>query len=329
MARNGQRTLPRLLEDLCGQDYPHNQIEVLLVDSMSTDSTRAIMEDFAAQHPDFKDIRVLVNPNRTLPCGCNVALKNYTGDAIVRVDAHASIPPEFISKNVRVLESGEMVCGGQRPNIIDEYSPWKRILLTAEQSMFGSSIASYRHSNQCRYVSSIFHGMYRREVYDKVGPYDERLARTEDNDMSFRIREAGFRICYDPEIVSYQHTRNSLQTMLRQKYLNGYWIGKTMGINPKCFSTFHFVPFAFVLGILFTTCLALLGHPFLSALMWTAYGVVCLLFSVLEIRKQSFHWTSLLLPFVFLILHVCYGWGTLVGLAELPFWLHKMHRSRQ
>jgi cellulose synthase/poly-beta-1,6-N-acetylglucosamine synthase-like glycosyltransferase len=285
------------------------------------------MERFAAEDHGFAGVKVLKNPRKILPCGCNVALEHYTGDAIVRIDAHASVPADFIRKNVEVLESGEFVSGGQRPNIIDEKSPWKETLLTAEQSMFGSSIAPYRHSTAKAYVSSIFHGMYRREVYDKVGPYNELLTRTEDNDMSYRIRQAGYRMCYVPRIISYQHTRNSLKKMLRQKYLNGYWIGKTIGINPHCFSLFHFVPLAFVLAILVTTVLALCGMPLLAELMWGAYLLLILGVSVVEcVKKPS--WTNLLLPVLFFLLHVSYGAGTLVGLIEMPFWVRKIRKKK-
>lgn len=326
VAYNEEETLPKLLDDLKRQDYPHEKIEVLLIDSMSKDKTWEIMCAFAESEHDFLRVVTLKNPNKTLPYGCNVALEHYTGDAIVRIDAHASIPHDFLSKNVRLLESGEDVCGGKRPNIIDEDTPWKKTLLLAEQSMFGSGISIYRRSEKKRYVSSIFHGMYRREVYDTVGPYNVLLTRTEDNDMSQRIQEAGYKICFDPEIVSYQHTRNSLSKMLRQKYLNGYWIGKTMGINSKCFSLFHFVPFAFVAGILLTTVLAVCGLPLLAALMWSLYGALVIGVTVLELFRHPFSVTHLGLPFLFLALHLSYGVGTLVGLAELPFWLKRIKK---
>lgn len=327
VAYNEEATLPRLLEDLTAQDYPHDQIEVLLIDSMSSDHTWEIMQRFAAEDHGFARVAVLKNPKKNIPCGHNVALDNYTGEALVRVDAHASIPADFIAQNVRVLESGEMVCGGRRPNIIDEATPWKETLLTAEQSMFGSSIASYRRSEERMYAKSLFCGMYRREVYDAVGHYNELLPRSEDNDMTYRVRQAGYRLCYDPSIEFYQHTRNSLKKMLRQKYLNGYWIGKTMGINPHCFSLFHFVPFVFVLGIIFTTILALCGLPLLAKLMWGAYLLLIVGVSVAEfIKKPSV--TNLLLPVLFFLLHVSYGVGTLVGLIEMPFWVKKVREKQ-
>lgn len=324
VAYNEEKTLPNLLEEIYRQSYPHEDMEVLLIDSRSTDGTKALMEQFAAREHDFRRVVVLDNPGGTLPYGCNVALEQYTGDAIVRIDAHASIPEDFIQKNVTVLEGGESVCGGQRPNIIDENTPWKQTLLLAEQSMFGSSIASYRHSQKQTYVKSIFHGMYRREVYDKVGMYDVRLTRTEDNDMSYRIRQAGYQICYDPEIISYQHTRSTLKRMLKQKYGNGFWIGRTIAIQPKCFSIYHFVPFLFVLGIVFTTILAVCGLPLLAYLMWGAYVALVLGISAVEIVRNPFSWSNLLLPVLFFLLHVSYGIGTLAGMVTLPFWLRKI-----
>lgn len=330
VAYNEEKSLPQLLRNLEMQDYPHEKTEILLIDSMSCDETWNIMQQFAQEHQDFKQIRLFRNEKKILPSGCNIALKNYIGDAIVRIDAHASVPADFISRNVRILQTGEeKVCGGRRPNIIDEETGWKRTLLAAEQSMFGSGIASYRAGNRRRYVSSIFHGMYRREVYDKVGLYDERLKRTEDNDMSCRIRQAGYQICYDPSIVSYQYTRSSLKGMLRQKYLNGFWIALTLGVNPACISLFHLVPVAFVLGILLTGVLSIFGIWQLAALMWSAYGLLACAMAVMSAvnsRERSGYFV--LLPILFLLLHVSYGVGSLAGLIKMPSWLKKVKERK-
>ncbi len=326
VAYNEEETLPRLLSDLKNQDYPHEKIEVLLIDSMSKDGTMKIMEKFAQEEHGFLRVLVLKNEKKNIPSGNNVALKHYTGDAIIRLDAHATMPPEFLRKNAEVLMSGEYASGGKRPNIINKSTAWKETLLAAEQSMFGSSIASYRRSDKKMYTSSLFCGMYRREVFEKVGIYNEHLARTEDNDINYRIREAGFKLCYSPDIVYYQHTRSTLNKMLRQKFLNGYWIGLTMGVNPKCFSLFHFVPLLFVLGILFTTALAFLGFPFLSYLMWGCYGFLVIAMTIMELVKK-FSFPKLSLPFIFFALHLCYGAGTLIGIVKMPF-KAKMMRNR-
>lgn len=324
VAYNAEHTLPNLLRDLCAQDYPHEKIEVLLIDSISRDKTAEIMKSFAEKDNGFQNVVLLKNPGKTLPCGCNVALKNYTGDAVVRLDAHANIDPDFITKNVEILNSGEDISGGQVESILAKDTPFQRTLLLAENSAFCGGIASFRRITERAYVNTMAFAMYRREVYDKVGLYNENLARTEDNDMSYRIGLAGYKMCCDPIIKTHRVTRSSFKSLLRQKYLNGYWIGKTMGIQPKCFSLFHFVPFAFILGILLTTILSLFGFHWLTILMWGAYGLAAVGAAILDIKRTSFSPTHLILPFVFLFLHVFYGIGTLVGLIELPFWLKKI-----
>ncbi len=323
VAYNEQNTLPKLFECIKAQTYPHDKMEIVLVDSMSKDNTKSLMEKFKKENKDFYNIQVLDNPQKKLAGGWNVILKNYHGDAVVRIDAHAEIPEDFVRKNVEVLESGEYVSGGLRPNIIDESTPWKETLLLAEQSMFGSSIAPYRRSEKKTYVKSVFHGAYKREVFDKVGFFNEQLGRTEDNEINYRIREAGYKICYSPDIVSYQHTRNSLKAMLKQKYGNGYWVALTLKACPKCLSVYHFVPFCFVLGIIATSILAAFGFPFLAYLMWGMYWLAAVAMSVLSVKGVKKTWCQLALPFLFFLLHVSYGIGSLVGMVKLPFWKYK------
>ena len=110
VARNEERALPSLLSDILSQGYPHDRMEILLADSASTDGTRTCMERFAREHgQEFYGVRVLDNPGKTLARGWNVLLQAFTGDVILRVDAHANIPPDFVEKNAACLEKGEAV----------------------------------------------------------------------------------------------------------------------------------------------------------------------------------------------------------------------------
>ena len=323
VAYNEERALPDLLECIKSQDYPHDKIEVVLIDSMSDDTTKTIMKRFSDENKDFKNIQVLDNPGKKQAMGWNVAIKNYRGDAILRVDAHASIPFDFVRKNVEVLESGEFVSGGIRPNIIQEKTSWKETLLLAESSMFGSSAASYRRSEKKSYVKSVFHGAYKREVFDNVGGFDEQLGRTEDNEIHYRIRKAGYKICYSPDIISYQHTRSTLKGMLKQKYGNGYWVALTLKVCPGCLSFYHFVPLCFVIGIIGVSILKAIGYPFFSYLMWGMYWLCAVLMSFIAVKGQKKNLYKLSIPILFFLLHVSYGIGSLVGMMKLPFWKYR------
>lgn len=322
VAYNEEDVLPGLLEELAGQDYPHEKMECILVDSDSSDGTRRIMEEFAARQQElgFRRIQVLDNPKRRQAAGWNVVIHAAGEDILIRIDAHASIPQDFVSKNVRLQEEGEMITGGPRPNVIDNPTPWKETLFLAESSMFGSSIAPYRRNQERRYVDSMFHAAYRRQIFEQVGGFNEELGRTEDNELHYRMRQAGYRFCYDPEIISYQHVRNTLRGMLKQKYGNGYWIGRTVKVCPRCLEIYHFVPFAFVIGIILTTILCFLHIPWLAVVMWGLYWLLAVVMAITGIigagrQGRDFHISSLQLPVIFLLLHVSYGIGTLIGLC--------------
>ena len=159
IAYNEENTISGILSDILYQTYPHKLTQVVLVNSRSEDNTQKIMEQFAnSNSKNYISIDILENNKRSQASGWNTALKKAIGDVIIRVDAHASIPKDFIEKNINVIESGENISGGSRPNIIIDPTPMKETLLLAESSMFGSSIASFRReSNKKQYVDSMFH----------------------------------------------------------------------------------------------------------------------------------------------------------------------------
>lgn len=323
VAYNESSVIEGILDDLKGQTFPHERIEILLIDSASEDDTRAKLSLFAEKNGEecmgFSAVRVLDNPRRIQAAGWNVAIAEFAGDALVRVDAHATIAPDFVERIVAVLDSGECVCGGFRPTVIAPGSetPWSKTLHLAEESAFGSSVAAYRRETEARYVHSLFHGAYRRCVIDAVGGFNEELLRTEDNDFHYRIREAGYQIRLDPSIRSAQFVRSSLRKMLKQKYGNGYWVGRTLFVQPKCLEIYHFAPFVFVLGVLFFTLLGLCMTwlPFVAA--GAFYALVCIMLGVKAVTVVPDKCPCMiLLPVVFVGIHVSYGFGTILGLLS-------------
>ncbi len=339
IARNEEKVIGGLLEQVKNQTYPKNETEIVLIDSGSADGTKGIFKKFAEENKsEYMDIQIGDNTGGNQATGWNEAIKIAVGDVIIRVDAHAEIPENFIEKNMELIESGEDVCGGARPNKIDEPTPFKEMLFLAESSMFGSSIAGYRRKSEGKkYVNSLFHGAYRREVFAKVGGFNKDLGRTEDNEMHYRIRQAGYKICQSDEIISYQHIRNTLGGMIKQKFGNGKWIGLTLGVCYQCLSSFHFVPFLFVFTLLCSIAVAVAGDIFGLAemklpfiVLISAYALADLLMTALAvITAKKKHIIQICLPIVFFILHISYGVGTLVGLLAMPFWKMTLGKSAE
>lgn len=326
VAYNEEKTVHEILADITAQTHPHSSTELIFVDNNSKDATLALLEQFRAEHiSEYHDIIVLHNDTSVLSSGLNAGIRAFTGEAFVRIDAHASIAPDFLEETVACLEgthgdTPEYACGGSRPTYAVDNTARARMLLSAEQSRFGASVAGYRNERGRGYVDSIFHAAYKREVIEKVGFFNEELWRTEDNEYNRRVQEAGYRICYEPRIRSRQQIRPTLGKMLKQKNANGYWVGYTLGCCPSCISLFHLVPMCFLLASIACIALSFLGLGIVGAVMWGLYGLCDIAFTVKAIidseKPGAYH---LLLPLIFPLMHIVYGAGTIGGIFKVLF----------
>lgn len=182
--------------------------------------------------------------------------------------------------------------------------------------MFGSSIMSYRRKqNEKKYLKSLFHAAYKREVFEKVGGFNEFLGRTEDNELHYRMRKRGYNFACIPSISSNQYIRESFKSMLRQKFQNGYWIGLTTFVCPQCLSVLHYAPFGFLFCLLWFLILAIGGHAVFLELLLMVYLLFDGVITVSSFKMDGFFPKKLLLLLMFPALHLSYGAGTLCGLV--------------
>lgn len=327
IALNEEENISELFDNLNAQTYPKSKIEVVLVDSGSVDNTKKIMLEFQEEYSSvFNSIKVLDNEGRIQASGWNTVIKNAEGDVIIRVDAHAILTSNFIENNVKCIGSGEFVCGGTKINVVKGSSFESQIILEAENSMFGASVAPYRNETEKKYVSTVPHACYRKEVFEKVGLFDERLLRTEDNDMHYRIRKAGYNICFSNDIISYYQSRPTTEKAIKQKFANGEWIGITsIAKNAKMFSLYHFIPALFVLAILISGIMSvaasfidifaiqiLLELPII--ILWASYFVLLLIILLTTWKKKKDGWLAFCSTVLILLFHLAYGAGTIYGI---------------
>lgn len=315
IAKDSAMYLEKCLECLKLQDYNHKDIEVILVDSMSKDNTIKLFESFK-ENSDFKEVKILQNKKITLPCGWNVALSKAIGETVLRVDAHTIFEPSFISKNVKEIENGEDIVGGKCISIIKDNNKISKLMLEAENSMFGSGIAGFRRLETKKYVSTLAFAMYKREIFKKAGEYNENLARTEDNEMHYRMKQLGYKFCYIPEIKITRYARSKFSELVKQKYENGKWIGITLKYCKKCFSIYHFVPLLFVLSIIGCIVFSSFSIHIFSYMLLVMYGLFNIASIISVSIKNSFKIEYLLLPFIYFSLHISYGIGTIIGIIK-------------
>ena len=329
VVRNAAGPLVELLGGVSRQDYASDGFDVVLVDGNSEDGTRAVCEQFKAT-ANHLSVRIIDNPRKSLPAGWNLGLGAGTGDAIVRLDAHARIPPDFLRRNVECLLGGHAICGGYCES--GRRTGTEGLLAyLAERSRFGGGAAPFRNPGAGRFVDSVAYGAYRRIVFEQVGGLDERLVRNQDNELHYRIKRAGFKFFYSPSIHSFHSVRPSVAALLRQKFLNGLWVGLVgSGIQLRAFALRHWAPFAFVArigGIAMLCSFEGIRSGCLVALwlLATGYGFCAMVFAWCAVRAEHSRPWRLVpgLLCAFLAMHLAYGIGTLCGLLQMPWFVWK------
>jgi len=329
VVRNGADVISELLDDVLRQDFPLEKIEILFADSCSTDGTKKILTKFAAENKHL-NVRILDNEGIILSSGMNIILSEARGDIILRVDAHSRIPTDFMRKNVKRIQAGERVCGGYCSSLATG-GKLARVIYMGEVSKFGASPAGFRNKGISRYVDTLAYAAYSREIFDLVGYYDERLVRNQDNEMHSRMRKSGIKFFYDSEICSWHKVRPTLLKLLKQKFGNGFWVGRGFCMVSGCFALRHWIPFLFIVALLgsFLIGIANLFHSwswYPMILLTILYIGAAMYFTIQTMICEAKGWEiilCLLLPPIFFSIHMAYGFGTLMGLFIFPFSLLK------
>lgn len=314
--RNEEATIERLARSLLDQDYPHDRYEIVMADGGSTDRTLALLR---AADPEGR-IRVLENPGRTAPTALNVAIAATRGEIVTRVDGHSFVAPDYLARIVAVMEeTGAAVVGG--PVRMEADTPFRRALVEALYARIAVGSVPYRTLARRTEVESLQTGSFRREVLDRVGPFDEALAVVEDLDMNTRIREAGYALLLDPSIRFWYLPRPSLGALWRQIYTVGLVKARILRKHPAIFKVKYVLPTAFVLaagGALLVAGAGVAAGPrplaWGGAAFFAAYAAVVVGFAATRVPKLGAGAARLLaiLP----VLHIGYGLGFLAGATE-------------
>ena len=292
------------------QSYSQEHIEILICDGLSTDQTRSIVGGYAQKH---LNVKLLDNPGLSAPKGMNIGINQSKADVIIIFGAHGYAHIDFVKNNLLELSDQSIGCAGGVLETINENEKGKAIAL-AMSSPFGVGNALFRYAKERQFVDTVAFGAYRREVLDKIGYFDEELVRNQDDELNFRVIEAGYKILLSPDIKAYYYSRGSFGKLWKQYFQYGFWKVRVMQKHGKTASIRHLVPLAFVLINLFGILLGLFFLPIL--LLWILqlilYAFGAILFSV-RLAKSELGLLKYI-PFVFPLLHISYGLGFLQGL---------------
>ncbi len=306
--------IERSLGAVIAQDYPAEHFEVLVVDGMSSDGTRGLVERIrdATRQPA---IRLLDNPDRTAASALNLGLAAAAGEVIVRVDGHCEIAADFLSRSVAALRSHRAGCvGGPITTVGTGYV--SRAVAIAMSSYFGVGGSPFRiTADRVREVDSVAFPAWPRSVIDHAGAFDQELVRNQDDEYSYRLRKLGYRILLVPEIRCRYYSRGSLGSLWRQYFQYGLWKVRVLQKHPRQMKARQFVPPALVAYLLATGLIA--WTPVGAAMLAVgggAYLAAVLAFTAGSARRAGPHLA--VLPIIFACLHLSYGSGFLAGLLR-------------
>lgn len=308
--------IEKALGSLINQTYPADRYEIIIVDGGSDDDTlgqaRKIIDFSSKKKSEIPKVTFLNNPKRILAAGWNIGIKASSGKYVVRIDAHAEAMPNFLQKSVETaIAVGAECVGGRLITVaLDEKGIVIRDVLS---SSFGVGNSSFRVSEKAGYADTAVYGLYKKDLFQQIGYFDEGLVRNQDIELHTRIKKAGGKFYFNPEIVSKYYSRNTVKKMLNQGFQNGKWNFITLKKNRTKLSIRHVIPLCFVI---FLISGFFIGFGFHVA--WMFELSILLLYFILAFiasRKKTKKVNTLFqMMGLFFLLHSFYGAGSLVGI---------------
>jgi glycosyltransferase involved in cell wall biosynthesis len=303
------------LRSIIENGYPEERLQVLVIDGLSTDGTTEVVNRFSQAHQCVTRIE---NVARITPVALNLGVAAARGDYVLWMSAHNHYDPGYVRACVEwASRSGADNVGGMivtKPRVPTFFGRAVAAVLTHP---FGVGNSKFRTSvSEPMWVDTVFGGCYRRDVFDRVGLFNERLVRGQDLEFNLRLRKAGLRTLLVPGIRSTYYARTHPLEFARHNWTNGVWAilpfkySDIVPISPR-----HFAPMVFAVGILIAAIAGVLGHN----LWWLSVGLLGVyaafaLAATAHIARNEREWrVVLLLPLAFAMLHIPYGFGSLWG----------------
>ncbi|MGB4655072.1 MAG: glycosyltransferase family 2 protein [Bacteroidales bacterium] len=317
---NEEKYIERCIQSILDQDYPKDDLEVLFVDGMSNDKTRSIVSSYSKKYPF---IFLLDNPNRIVPYAMNIGIKASKGDIIMRLDAHSFYEKDYFSvltKRLIELDADNVgvVC---KTDVLNK-TPKTLAIREVLSNKFGVGNSTFRTGvSEVKEVDTVPFGCWRRDVFEKYGLFDVRLVRNQDIELSKRIINGGGKIYIVPDTYCTYLARETYRGIAKNNFGNGKWNILTVFYTKKfsSLSLRHFVPLLFVLSLIIPPFLSIFWFPFIW-LSIVSLGLYCGMLGVISLKLSiNKHLNFFYLIWSFMVLHLSYGFGSLVGILKLPF----------
>ena len=313
---NEEEYIEECLDSIVNQTYLNKFIEVIVVDGISTDQSVNKINKYVKS---LKNLTILYNKEKITPISLNIGVKYASGDLIMILSAHSYLDRNYIKNAIEILNNNDAICVGGPIYNVGKTFIGKAIAL-AMQSKFGVGNSTFRVSKIEQYVDTVAFGVYKREIFTKIGYFDENLVRNQDYEYNQRIVNNEYLILQSPEIKSFYYNREELNKLFMQYFNYGFWKVEVIKKNSKTFKMRYQIPALFILILIILLISSIFSSNIVKYLILFLfpYFIISFLNSLYIGFKNSFKYIFLM-PIIFFILHSSFGFGIILGFIKKIF----------
>ncbi len=312
LCRNEVNNIRETVLSILEQSIPDEDMELLVADGMSTDGTREILKELAEEYPQ---IRVLDNHKKITPAAMNLGINESRGKYVAIMGGHAEYSPDYLKESIKTLErNSEVACAGG-PVRSKGKTAFGMAVAEAMSHPVGIGNATHRHPDYEGYGEGVAFPVFRKDIFDKIGLYDENLVRNQDDELNYRLKKAGAKVYLTPHARVDYYVRETPLKLFHQYFQYGFWRVIVMNKHKIVVTPRHLAPIGF---FTITSLLLLLGKLFPRIPRWISsaplfcYISALGLFGFLTGIKRGWKIGLMFIPAVF-ILHFSYAAGFAVS----------------
>ena len=320
--RNEECHIEAVLTSLLKQETSNWELEIIIVDGDSSDRTQKIVKRMASED---SRVKLLINKQQKTPYAFNLGIKEARGKYICILGAHTTYAQDYVATCLEEMRiHGAAGCSGRLVTRPAGDVLQARLVAWALGHPFGTSTGSMR-TRGAGFADTIPYPLFLKSTLLEVGGYDTKLHRNQDNDLSQRLRARGYKLYITDKTSCEYFVNPNLMSLAGYAFKNGFWNIISFKVNPASMSMRHFVPGVFVAALLFSLLMLLISVEITThAHLWLrtpilALGVIYGAATIgvachVALRERTVG--ALLMPIVFLLLHVSYGAGTLTAMVS-------------
>jgi glycosyltransferase involved in cell wall biosynthesis len=321
--RNEEKYIRDFIESVVKNDYPKDLLEVFVIDGRSDDSTMSILENIIK---NYNFIKILINEKKTVPYALNLGLEKSTGKYIIRLDVHSKIPENYFKELITsALELDADNTGTICITDVQNKNPKSNAIKKVLSNKYGVGNSYFRVGvDKIMEVDTVPFGCYKREVFKKVGVFNNHLIRNQDIELNKRIKKSGGKIILLSNPYSIYFARENFSSLARNNISTGYWNILTIFITKyfKSVSMRHLTPLIFILS-LFLPILLMFSQSFFGIITGVSLLSYLSLISIISFKLNDKTTSYIYIFTAFIVLHISYGFGSLVGLFRLDYLFKK------